>query len=221
MGKRGNGEGSINWQASKDRWAAAVTLEDGKRKVLYGKTRQDVGKKLAAALRDADQELPLPDGRLTVAQYLVEWLEQSAKPRLKPSTYVAYAHYLRAHILPALGKHQLAKLAPQHVQKFLNERLAIGLEPRSVQQIHAILRSALNRAVKWQLVQRNVASSELIDPPRVSTHEVQPLDPGQAETLLEHARGQNLEHLLAFLLCTGVRLGEALRCDGMTVTASA
>jgi integrase len=210
MGKRGNGEGSIYWQASKDRWAAAVTLEGGRRKVLYGRTRQDVGKKLAAALRDADQGMPLPDGRVTVGQYLADWLEQSAKPKLKLSTYVTYSHYLRAHILPALGKHQLAKLAPHHVQKFLNDRLATGLEPRSVQQIHAILRSALNRAVKWQLVQRNVASSDLIDPPRVATREVQPLDPGQAETLLEHARGQNLEHLFAFLLCTGVRLGEAL-----------
>src|SRR5205807_2724137 len=127
---------SIYWQASKDRWAAVVTFEGGKRKVLYGKTRQDAGKKLSAAFRDADQGLRLPDGRLTVAQYLAEWLEESAKPKLKPSTYITYAHYVRAHILPALGKHQLAKLAPHHVHKFLNESLETGLEPRSVQQLH-------------------------------------------------------------------------------------
>jgi integrase len=55
-----------------------------------------------------------------------------------------------------------------------------------------------------------VASSELIDAPRVSTAQVQPLGPAQANTLLRRARGQNFEHLFAFLLGTGLRLGEAL-----------
>jgi integrase len=210
MGKRGNGEGSIYWQASKNRWAAAVTVQAGKRRMLYGRTRQEVARKLATAVRDLEHGLPIPDGHVTVEKYLADWLEQSAKPKLKPSTFATYKGYLRAHIVPALGKHHLGKLAPHHVQQFLNERLASGLQPRSVQQIHAILRSALARAVKWQLVQRNVASSELVDPPRVSTHEVRPLEPHQAQRLLDEARGHSLEYLFAFLLSTGLRLGEAL-----------
>ncbi len=42
MSKRGNNEGSIYYQKSRERWAGVVTLDGGKRKVLYGKTRQDV-----------------------------------------------------------------------------------------------------------------------------------------------------------------------------------
>ena len=115
-----------------------------------------------------------------------------------------------AHIVPGLGKHPLGKLAPHHVQNFLNERLASGLKPRTVQQIHGILRSALNRAVKWQLVPRNVASGDLVDPPRGASPDICPLDAGQAERLLAAASGHRYEHLYAFLLSTGLRLGEAL-----------
>ena len=49
--KRGNGEGSIYFQESRQRWAAAVTLDGGKRKVIYGKTRQEVARKLTTALQ--------------------------------------------------------------------------------------------------------------------------------------------------------------------------
>ena len=48
-GKRGNGEGSVYFQESRQRWAAAVTLVGGKRNVIYGKTRQEVARKLTAA----------------------------------------------------------------------------------------------------------------------------------------------------------------------------
>ena len=210
MAKRGNGEGSIYWQESKQRWAAAVSLDGGRRKVVYGKTRQEVAKKLTTALKTKEQGLPFTPDRFTVAKYLDKWLEQSAKPKLRLSTYVTYQHYVRAHIVPALGKHPLGKLAPHHVQKFLNERLASGLEPRTVQQIHAILRSALNRAVKWQLVSRNVASGDLVDPPRVCSPDIRPLAAEQAERLLATAQGHRYEHLYGFLLSTGLRLGEAL-----------
>ena len=48
--RRGNGEGSI-YKRADGRWAAALTLEGGKRRTLYGKTRQQVAKGLTAALR--------------------------------------------------------------------------------------------------------------------------------------------------------------------------
>ena len=38
---RGNGEGSIYKVQSKNLWACQVTLPNGKRKTLYGKTRKE------------------------------------------------------------------------------------------------------------------------------------------------------------------------------------
>ena len=47
--KRGHGEGSITQRKSDGLWQAALTLEGGKRKYLYGKTRKEVADKLKAA----------------------------------------------------------------------------------------------------------------------------------------------------------------------------
>ena len=54
MAKRGNGEGSIYKQRN-GLWAATVSVEGGKRKYFYGKTRKEVQEKLASALRDQKQ----------------------------------------------------------------------------------------------------------------------------------------------------------------------
>jgi hypothetical protein len=57
-GKRGNNEGSISHR-SDGRWMARMTLDDGARKTFYGKTRQEVSRLLASALRDRDVGLPI------------------------------------------------------------------------------------------------------------------------------------------------------------------
>ena len=46
--RRGNGEGSIS-KRSDGRWHARVSLPDGKRKHFYGRTRDEVRKKLDKA----------------------------------------------------------------------------------------------------------------------------------------------------------------------------
>ena len=84
MSKRANGEGSI-WKRSDGRWEARVSLESGQRKAFYGKTRQDVARKLAAALKASQDGLPTVGERQTVRQYLKGWLE-SVQPSLRPKT---------------------------------------------------------------------------------------------------------------------------------------
>jgi integrase len=144
MTKRGNGEGSIYFQESRQRYAAAVSLDGGKRKVFYGKTRQEVAKKLLKALERRQQNLPFTPGQLTVAKFMADWLE-STQHRVRPSTYRSYEQLVRVHIVPALGRVKLAKLQPGDVQVLLNAK-AGSLSPRLRQYLLAILRAALGQA---------------------------------------------------------------------------
>ncbi|MFN8542156.1 MAG: hypothetical protein U0232_32355 [Thermomicrobiales bacterium] len=82
----------------------------------------------------------------------------------RPRTHGSYALLVRHHLKPALGRHHLEKLTPQHVQALLNEKLASGLSPRTVIYLRAVLRKALNQALRWGLVARNVAA--LTEPPK-------------------------------------------------------
>jgi len=60
--------------------------------------------------------------------------------------------------MPSLGKMQLVKLSPTDVQSFLNSKLESGLSAKTINHINATLRRALNVAMKYDLVHRNVAA---------------------------------------------------------------
>jgi len=207
-GKRGNGEGSIYYDERMRLWRATVQIGGGKRRYIAGKTRQAVAEKLVVAAREIQQGQLPPNQRLTLSQFLDQWLEQSAKPRLKATTFESYRHDIEKHIKPALGTRPLARLTAPEVQAFLNTKASSGLRPRTVQYLHGILRAALNRGVKWQLIPRNVGL--LVDPPRGGRPTIQPLSPEAAAVFLTTAHGHCYEHLYAFMLASGLRLGEAL-----------
>jgi integrase len=144
----------------------------------------------------------------TLRQFLDSWLEESVKASVSPATYQQYHQHSRLYFGPSLGKHELSKLSPEHIQGFINERLKSGLSPRTVQLSLVILRHALDQAMKWDLVPRNVA--KLVDSPKVRRLEMAVLDPEQARRFLEAARGERLEALYSVALSLGLREGEAL-----------
>jgi integrase len=67
---------------------------------------------------------------------------------------------------------------------------------------------ALNQALKWGMVHRNVAT--LVELRRASNTPIEPLTPTEAAQLLEAARGRGQEHLITAALGTGLRKGELL-----------
>lgn len=207
MSRRANGEGSI-YQRRDGRWCGVVSTPDGGRKTFYGRTRNEVARRLSAALRDLEQGVvPVPE-RLTTGAFLEHWLRESARPAVRPSTFASYAGIVRLHLLPGLGSIPLTRLGPLHVQVVMNQKLEGGLSPRRVQYIRAVLRRALGQALKWGLVSRNVAT--LVDPPRSERPEVHPFDPDEARRFLAAVRGDRLEALYAAALALGLRQGEAL-----------
>jgi len=209
---RGAGEGSIYQRESDGLWVASVSLGyvNGKRnrKTIYGKTRKQVADQLKDLLHDEKRGLPVKVERQTVAQFLDRWVEDVVRPSVRPRTYQSYKQLIRLYLGPALGRHQLAKLEPQHVQAMMNEKLAAGLSPRTVNYQRAILRRALGQAVKWGQVSRNVAA--LTEPVRGKTPEIRPLSVPEARKLLAAAHGDRLEALYSVALALGLRQGEAL-----------
>src|SRR5919202_4135235 len=97
MTKRGNGEGSI-YQDSRGLWRGSVSLEGGKRKYLSGRTRHDVAKKLTAALDAQEKGLPPTDETLTVGVFLEDWLNGTAKKKVRTSTFDSYEYIVRYHL---------------------------------------------------------------------------------------------------------------------------
>jgi len=211
MTRRGNAEGSIYHRAD-GRWEARASLgcADGRRqrRAFYGRTRQEVARKLQAAQRALADGLPLPGERRMVGDFLEVWLKDSVALKVRPRTLQRYQEIVRLHLVPALGRVRLAKLTPAHVERMMNEALAAGQSPQSAAHHRAVLRTALNVAMRWGLVGRNVAS--LASPPRVPEREVRPLSRADARALLEAVKGDRLKALFTVALAVGLRQGEAL-----------
>ncbi len=212
MARRGRGEGSIFQRSSDNLWVAVLDLGivDGKRRRLtfYGKTKREAREKLEAAKAKLARGLPVEPERETVATFLERWLETTARPALAPRTYESYRMIIFRHLIPALGRIRLVQLTPFDVQGYLNAKLAAGLSPRTVAYHRAVLRAALNDALSWGLVARNVAA--LADPPKQVKRERRYLTPDEAQRLLESIAGHKLEPLIVTALGLGLRLGELL-----------
>lgn len=210
MTRRGTNEGSI-YKRADGRWVGVVHLgyEGGRRrrKHIYGKTRQDVARRLATAIKARQDGLPLPSDRDTVESFLGQWLK-SVRPSLRPRTWTRYESLIRIHALPEIGRVPLAKLAPPHLQKLYASRLDAGQSPASVRQLHAVLHRALRQALRWGLVARNVG--DMVTAPRVERHQIKTLEQDQARALLEAASGDRLEAFYILALATGMRLGELM-----------
>jgi integrase len=219
--RRGRGEGSI-YKREDGTWCASITLGvlqgQRRRKEVYGKTRKEVVEKLHALQRQHAAGMTFT--RLTVKEFLEQWLEQTVKRKNRVRTYDKYAEDIEHHLVPALGHHQLAKLTPSHVQSLLNQLEDAGLSHRSIRNVRAVLRCALNQALRFGYVTRNVAT--LVDIPGEVKFQPIMIDEEQAYRLIAATRGHRFEVLFRFALGLGLRKGEllGLRWEDVDLTAA-
>jgi integrase len=212
MARRGNGEGSITHHKKSGLYMARYTVQTStgpKRKTLYGKTRREVDEKLTKAKVDRNQGLLFDEANMTVTEYLDKWLKSSVRGSVRKSTFDCYEVICRRHITPALGGMKLSKLTPVHVQEFYRDKLDDGLAAASVHKCHTVLHKALDQAVKWHLIPRNVCDA--VKAPRaVPKEEMRTLSPEETRHLLETAGGDRLAALYVLAVTTGMRQGELL-----------
>ena len=122
MTRRHNGEGSI--YPYRNGFAAHVwiTTPEGRRqrKVVYGKTREQVHEKWLA-LHELARRGPVAPRSPTLADFMERWLREVVVPNLAPTTSANYDLFTRLYVVPDLGRKRLDKLTVRDVQTWLNE----------------------------------------------------------------------------------------------------
>ena len=204
--KRGQREGSV-YRRKDGRWAASISLPDGKRRTFYGRTAEQAREKLASAKQAVALGLPLPSQQVTVARFAQDWLT-AIQPTVRPPTWQHYESLLRVHVLPTLGRVRLTRVRPSHLQRLYSDRLDTGSSPTTVRHVHKVIHLMLERAVRWGAVVRNVA--RLADPPRAVRRELPMITAEQAGHLLTAARDHRQEALFVLALTTAARQAELL-----------
>ena len=146
--------------------------------------------------------------KTTLAEYLGRWLQDYAKPNLSPRGFERYQGIITKHLIPDFGSIILTQLKPEHLQKHYTAKLNEGLSARTIRYHHAVIHKALQTAVKWGLVIRNVADG--VDVPRARRNEMQTWDEDDIITFLEAAKDSHYYALFHTALFTGMRRSELL-----------
>jgi integrase len=210
MSRRGQGEGSI-YKRADGRWCAVLDLGilDGRRRrrVKYARTRKEAGELLRKMQTEHEQGIDLAADRQTVATFLEYWLQNVVKKNNRPKTLKTYDFICRMHIKPHIGHIQLDKLRAQHVQMMLN-KVSESVSITTTRYARSVLVIALNHAVRWGYVARNVA--QVVEPPPAQKYEAQLLTEEQAGRFLAAVAGHRLEPLYRVALGLGLRQGEIL-----------
>ncbi|MGH2382980.1 MAG: tyrosine-type recombinase/integrase [Candidatus Limnocylindria bacterium] len=209
MAKRLPGEGTLR-ERPNGTWEARYRAADGRQRSIYAKTRGEAAARLKAALRQRDAGLRPVDERLTLGDFLDDWLAHQVEPSRRPRTAESYRDVVRLYIKPELGRMPLARLEPEHVQAMLarlqGRRGALSATSR--RYVYTVLRIALGHALRLGRVHRNVCT--LIDPPSRSQRELRPLSRPELARFLTGIRGDRLEALYVTAIGTGLRQGELL-----------
>jgi integrase len=187
----------------------APTISGARRRVVvYGHTREEARDKMRKAQEDARAGMPVPDEVWKLGPYLEYWLENFVKRNRRPATYNLYEMNIRLYLIPGLGNQKLTTLSVATVQRFLNQRLEKGDSVRKVQVIRTVLSAALTRAVREELISRNVA--RLVELPEWRPGTVRPWTADEGRRFLAACKPDPLYVAFVLLLLYGLRRGEVL-----------
>lgn len=213
--RRGRGEGSVTYNSAKKLYVASVSGRRDessgvvRRRFVYARNKCDVLAKLKV-LHNTEPAQRLRHTESTLREYLNEWLEFSARPRVRVGTYRLYKGYVDNKIIPdhTLSGARIRKLVPSDVRSFFARLVQRGDTASLQRKIHVLLKSALKQAVKDGILTHNVCDA--IDPPRVPKREMPSLNEHQSAALLKALTGNPLRALYVLALTCGLRLGEIL-----------
>jgi integrase len=168
--------------------------------------KSDAQKKLNELLVNLEKGVPIPSGRLTVAEHLHQWLSGYVKTNCSQRTLDSYQSIIERHLIPALGQLQLKRLHPQAIQSYYGKACE-KLSARTVHHHHRVLSQSLKFAVRQGYLGRNPA--EFVDPPSPQEKIMRTLTPAEVEVLFESTQG-NYYPVIYTAVSTGLRQAELL-----------
>ena len=201
-------------QRTKGSWSISIYL--GKDPITNKKrykwytikgNKSNAEKFLIEKLNELEKGIFVDSKNFTFGEYLTYWYEQSCTSRLSPTTYESYKRNIDKYIIPHLGNTKLSALLPLQLQSFYTE-LSKTLSNTSIIYIHRIIHSALNQAMKWDLIHRNIADN--VEKPKKSKYQATVLDSQQMYKLINCIKNTYIYIPVMIAIGTGMRRGEVL-----------
>ncbi|MFD2370637.1 tyrosine-type recombinase/integrase [Brevibacillus sp. GCM10020057] len=172
-------------------------------------TKKEAEKAMAEKITEVNQGTFIAPSKEMFSSFLTSWLENK-KMSVRSSTFRNYEWLVNKHILPHLGKYELAKLNPMHIEAFYRKlkKDESALSDEVISKIHTIINAVLTRAHERGFVAKNVA--KLVDKPRFSKKKMEVWNEKEVLQFLDVAREDRLYIAFFLAITTGMRRGEIL-----------
>lgn len=150
-----------------------------------------------------------PLAQMQIIDYLYKWLEQS-KPTIAKTTYKGYKAMIDGRISATFIKTNttVASLNPQQVQDFYQSILNDGCNTNTVIHYHALLRRAMQNAVRKDIIEKNPIDK--VDRPKKHIYHAEHYNAEEMKTLFEAVQGDPLEICVKLAAYYGLRRSEVL-----------
>ena len=132
---------------------------------------------------------------------------QMTWPFLKNSTRKSYEFYFTSYLEPQWGTTELRRLSTVQLQEWFNS-FHPRLAPKTIKSMHATLRSTLNQAIAWEMLERNPAIGIKL-PRRKSRKAPVVLTLPQIRAMLD-ALPEPTKSIVTLIVFASMRLGEVL-----------
>lgn len=207
MAKRGLGAG---FRKREDGLYESRFMIKGKRYSVYADTLKECKEKDAELREKIKNGLYVDNQNITLDQYYQEWKE-SRKGTVKGNTALNIDCRYKKHISPVLGNRKLAEIEKREIT-YLQQELSKVQKASTVNVTMVQLKSIFNAAVSDGIIVRSPAAG--IKPlkeehKRASETYHRALTEEEQRSFIEQAKEEWLYELMVFLLCTGMRVGEA------------
>jgi len=171
-------------------------------------TRKEAEQALNKIVREHDQGSLIDNPSMTLDDFFAKWLESSSRLRNSQRTADGHESVYNRYFRNAIGTKKLEKLQALDIQAVYSELLRRGLDPQTVKHCHAVIRCALNQAVRWQLLARNPAL--LAETPTVHRKERRVLNAVETKQFIDECRKIPIGLVFEFAILTGMRPEEYL-----------
>ncbi|OOM69510.1 tyrosine-type recombinase/integrase [Clostridium sp. BL-8] len=186
-----------------------------------GGSKEEAEKKLNEALYRINNGY-ISDSDMLLKDYMIMWVDDYIKGEKSENTYNKYIQTITKYINPMIGFIKLSDIKVMHIEKFIRDLKKVKvntnklISPTSVQSYYGILRAALNKAVKLQLINNNPC--KFVDTPKRAKFKANVLTIDELKIIYGKVNSNTYEDYIFRLALditseTGLRRGELCGLD--------
>lgn len=218
--RRSNGEGCIYKDSRSGKWKGKFEIGydargNRKFKSCTGNSEREVRLLLKDLMEKHHAGIDVSSKSIKVGEYFDKWFYDNAIYGLRASTSQSYEMIIRRHIKPHIGNIVFANLNDDDIKEFYrflydNGKLngKGGLSPKTVENIHLVISSCINYALKrGEIIRNPLLTVKLM---REGKKEVEVFTRDEQEKIIEECKNHYYGMAIKFDFYTGLRAGELL-----------